>query len=231
MSYIIDIVLLAVFILIVVLAAKKGFAKTLLDFVAMILAVVLAYSFAPMVSEFVYDNIVKDKIIESVEKQLDGKELDAVGTAESVKNIINELPEPVVRISNSLGIDVEKISNKIDLDKISQDVTVEGLTEKVAKPIILPALNLLSFALLAVLLMIILKFIASLLSKVFKLPLVGAVNTTLGGVFGALKGAIIVAIAVVTLKSLFGGMDNTIGQMVDSSIAVKEISNLLISLK
>ena len=231
MSYIIDIILLAVFILIVILAAKKGFAKTLLDFLAIVLAVVLAYSIAPMVSEAVYDNIVKDKIVDSVEKQLDGKQLDAVGTAESVKNIINELPEPVVRISSSLGIDVKKLSEKIDLNEISNNLTVESLTEKVAKPIVMPALSLLSFALLAVVLMIILRLVAGVLSKLFKLPLVGTVNTVLGGVIGALKGVITVVIACMVLKSIFGGADNAFGQMVDNSVVIKEISNMLISLK
>lgn len=231
MNFVIDIILLAIFAFVVVAAAKKGFAKSLLEVFAVFLAFALAYAMSASVTQTVYDNIVEKAVVSSVEKQLDGQELDAVGTAQGVKDILKSIPEPIVRLSESFGVDIDKIAESIDINSLGKNITVEKLVEKVAKPVIIPILTLFVFTALSIVLLIILRIIAGLVAKVFKLPLISSVNALLGAILGAVKGVAIVIIACLIVKALFGGTDGALGEMVDNSVIVREVSNALLSLK
>ena len=71
MSIVLDVILVVIFAAFVLTAAKKGFVKTLLELVATILALVLAYQLSPVIAQGAYDGFVKESMITSIEEQID----------------------------------------------------------------------------------------------------------------------------------------------------------------
>lgn len=70
MSLVLDIILVVIFAAFVLTAAKKGFVKTLLELVASILALVLAYQLSPLVAQGAYEGVVKESLVTTIEEQL-----------------------------------------------------------------------------------------------------------------------------------------------------------------
>ena len=135
MFIILDVVLVAIFALMVFLAVKKGFLKSLLDFVAVILAFVLAFSLSSPVAELLYDSVVEDIIISSVEAQIDEDNFDASIAAEEVKTALKELPESLVSLASAVGVDFDDIIDDVDFDKVNPSDSVNTLVRKIAEQI------------------------------------------------------------------------------------------------
>ena len=71
-----------------------------------------------------------------------------------------------------------------------------------------------------------LKWVAGLLSKIFKLPLLGTVNKVLGGVLGACKGVMVIIFISTLLKLIFAGGESEISTAVNSSYVVGLLDNI-----
>ena len=228
---IIDIILLAVFAVIVFIAAKKGFAKSLLEFAAVIAAVFLAYQFSPAVSSAVYDSVVEKSLVSTVQEQLENGEVTGSAIAQQAVNIIDDLPDTVVSIAESVGVDVAAVRDGLDFGSVSEENAAQTIVEKVAQPVVVPAITAIAFILLAVLLIVLLRVAASLISKVFELPVVGTLNTGLGIALGALKGFIVVLFLCAVLGMLFSGSDTKIGEAVSGSFFVNLFKDFVSPLK
>ena len=111
MSIILDVILLAVLAAFIFTAAKKGFMSTLLELLAVIVALVLAYQLSPVVAQATYDGIVEKKIIEEVETKID-ETVDISATAEQTKVIVEAIPELMVKYAASVGVDTDEIKSK-----------------------------------------------------------------------------------------------------------------------
>ena len=133
MSIILDVILLVIFVAFILIAAKKGFVLTLLELVALVVALVVSYQFSPVVAQASYDKIVEPKIIETVEKKID-ETVDISATTEQAKVILDSIPEFMVKYAVSVGVDTEEIKVKLSEDKISSENIATQLTKRIAQP-------------------------------------------------------------------------------------------------
>lgn len=221
MFIVIDIILVAIFALMVFLAAKKGFIKSLLDFVAVIMAFVLAFALSTPVAQAVYDGFVEEIILDAVTAQIDENDFDAVVAAEEVVEVFEELPDAVINLAASIGIDFDKITDEIDFDEIEPTDSVKRLVRKIGEPLAVRIMSGVFFILLAVIFIIILKAAVIVISKVAKLPVIGQADTLLGGVLGALKGILVIALICTILRAFFMSGDSEFSAMVNESIIIK----------
>ena len=112
MNIILDVILIAIFAAIVFAAVKKGFMLSLLELVAVIAALVLAFQLSPVVSQAAYDGIVEKSLIETVETQID-ETLSLSETGTQAEVILNAIPGFMVDFASSAGIEVKEIKAKI----------------------------------------------------------------------------------------------------------------------
>lgn len=226
MSLVLDVILVAIFAAFVFAAAKRGFMKALLELVAVVAALFLAYQLSPVVSQSIYDGFVEEKIVASVQEQLD-KAPNASKLSENIEVTVNAIPEFFTKAAESVGVDMEKVKssviNSADLDSSNM---AQDLTEKVAKPVVTGILTVLLFVLLAVILLIVLRIIADMLAKLFKIPIAKTVNRALGGVLGAVKGVLVVVLICTVLKLLFAGGDGEISEAVSNSYVIGLLDNI-----
>lgn len=225
MSIILDVILLTIFVAFVFTAAKKGFMLSLLELIAVIVALALSYQFSPVVAQAAYDGIVEESLIETVETQID-ENLNISSSTEQAEMVLDAIPDFMVTFASSVGIEVEEVREKITSENFSAENLATELVNKVAQPIVVAALTAIFFVLLAALLLFVLKWLAQILAKLFKLPLIGTVNKVLGGTLGACKGIMVIFFVCTILQIVFAGGDNEIATAVNGSYVVGILDNI-----
>lgn len=225
MSIILDVILLTVFAAFVFVAAKKGFMLSLLELVAVIAALALSYQFSPVVAQSAYDSVVEKSLIETVELQIE-ENLNISSSTAQAEMILEVIPNFMVSYASSVGIDLEDVKTKITSETFSAENLATELVSKVAQPIVVAALTVLFFLLISAVLMFVLKWVAQLLAKIFKLPLIGTVNKVLGGVLGACKGVMVIIFISTILQVLFAGGESEISKAVNGSYVVSLLDNI-----
>lgn len=225
MSIILDVILVAIFAAFVFFAAKKGFMKTLLELVAVIAALALSYQFSSTLAKGVYDSMVKDNMITAIEEQIDDN-VDISTAAKKAEVTIDALPKFVVSVASSVGVDVDSIKSKIISENLNSSNIATELVEKVAEPIVIGALKIVSFILLSVILIFILKFAAGFISKLFDVPIVGTANRVLGGLLGACKGVVVLVFICTVLDFIFANGDGELATAVNESYVIGLLDNI-----
>lgn len=225
MSIILDVILLTVLVAFIFTAAKKGFMRSLLELIAVIVALVMAYQFSPVVAQAAYDNLVEESLIETVETQLD-ENFNISSSTEKAEIVLESIPSFMTSFASSMGIELEEVKTKITSETFSAENLATELVTKIAQPIVVAALTALFFLLLSAILMFALKWVAGLLSMLFKIPLLGTVNKILGGVLGACKGVMVIIFISTLLKLIFASGESEISTMVNSSYVIGLLDNI-----
>lgn len=225
MSIVLDVILVVIFAAFVLVAAKKGFVKTLLELVAVAAALVLAYQFSPVVAQGAYDGFVKESMITSIEEQID-ENFDTSTAAKKAEVTLEALPDFMVSLASSAGVEINDIKAKIASEKFSSKNVATELVEKVAEPIVIGALTIVFFMILAIVLIFALKFVAHLVSKLFDVPLIGTANKILGGALGACKGVIVLLFLCTILDFLFAKGDGELSTAVNDSFVIGLLDNI-----
>lgn len=192
----VDIILIAVLLIAVAVSAKKGIVRTVLQIAALVLTLVLAAQAAAPTAKMLYSSFMADRIEAKVEDALMAGE--AATNAKKAAALTESLPSFAKSYLARSGVDTSVLAQKIASGQADAD-TAAYLTDSFAKPICEAALTGVLFLLLSFVLGGLLQLLADAISKVFKLPIVKTVNAALGGVFGLIKGAVLVYLAVALL--------------------------------
>lgn len=225
MSLAIDIILVVIFASFVLTAVKKGFILSLLEFAAVILALVLAYNFSPKVAETAYDGFVKEATIKTIETQIE-ENVSLQETTTQTQLLLESIPDYMVSVADFMGVSVDDIKQSVASSKLTSENIATELVEKIAQPIIIGALTALSFVVLAIVLLFVLKFLAQIIAKIFKIPVIKTVNKLLGGILGACKGFAVVLFICTILTVFFASGDNELAAAVNDSVVVNLIDNV-----
>lgn len=197
MAYLLDGVLILLFVLAIWLGHKRGFIKTVTGVVAFIAAVAVASLLSGPVAQFVYDNTVEPTVVETI----DSYTAAATGSLESgVDEALSSLPGFVTNLLANGGIasgaDVlAKVGNTADAAALGQNIA-----DNVVEPLVIPLLKMIATLILFILAYILASLLLRVLNVVAKLPLLKQVNKSLGTVAGVLSGALWVLFAVSVLQ-------------------------------
>ena len=225
MSLILDIILIAVFAAFVFAAVKKGFIRTLLELVAVVAALVLAYQFSPMASQAVFDGMLEKNITSSIETQISNN-VDTATAAKKAELALDAIPDFAVSLADAAGVDIDNIKNKISSENLSAESVANELVEKIAEPIITGALTIIFFILLACVLIIVLKIAAAKISKLFKVPIVGTADKLLGAVLGICRGLVVLILICTVLEFIFANGSGELAAAVNNSKVIGLLDNI-----
>lgn len=225
LSLILDIILVAVFAAFVFAAVKKGFIRTLLELVAVVAALVLAYQFSPVMSQAVFDGMLEKNITSSIETQI-GDNFDATTAAKKAETALDAIPDFAVSLAETAGVNIDNIKNNISAEKLSAENVAKELVEKIAEPIVTGALTIIFFVLLSCVLIIILRIAAAKIAKLFKVPLVGTVDKLLGAVLGICRGLVVLVLICTVLEFLFANGNGELAAAVKNSTVMEILDNI-----
>ncbi len=200
MSIVLDLIVAAIIILTVVMSAKRGFVRVIIELVGFIAAVFITFTISTPLGNITYDKIIEPPALKAVE--------DATAdTAElSVETMWGAIPEFLQNSAEKIGITREKIEETLNNNSGGSVSSVaQTVSQEAVKPVISEILALIYSVFIFILLLIAVKFLAKFLNRVFSFSLVGTLNRVLGGIAGIPKGIIIAIlfIIIVTLITMF----------------------------
>jgi uncharacterized membrane protein required for colicin V production len=189
MSFIIDLIIVAIVLVTVLISAKKGFVRLVVEVVGIIAVLIFATAVSTPIADYTYQNIIEPPIVSSANKiVIDSSE-------EKVDDVFENLPPFVKANADSFGITREKVKETIvDTSGEKTEEILLKISQDLVKPVAMTVLEAFYAVIIILLLSVVVKIIANLLNKAFSFSIAGKLNTSLGGALGAVKGLVIAVI-------------------------------------
>ena len=208
------VIVAAVFALCLINGFRKGFIKALTGLISGLLALFIAIYASGPVAGLVFDKGIAPSLETAVAEKIG----EGAGSVEQALEGV-ELPGLFTAALESAGVTLEQYT----LGSGEAAEVARQLVTDVVRPATVTVLRGIAFIVLFLVVSFVARMLLGLLDKVFKLPLLSQVNKTLGGVAGALSGAVwalIVAsvIQIVAASGLLGDLVTL--ETVDSTFLV-----------
>ncbi|MBR3017655.1 MAG: CvpA family protein [Clostridia bacterium] len=219
MNNIIDIAIIVILALSVIIGIYRGFVRTLLSVACCLISVVLAFAFGPKLaaavsgSEGVSSTLATytDAVARVGDYNLASLSVDQL-PKDRIDQLLSSvsLPEPIANILSS------NLKNKV-----FADAGLTSVNDYVSNTVVGIALNILCFIAVYAGAYLVLSVIAGLIDAVFKLPLLKHLDWLAGGVFGLIRGALIlyVIFLIIPILSTVIPMDSFNEMMAQSTLA------------
>ena len=195
MKYLLDAVVILIFLLCVIIGHKRGFIKTVAGIVALIAALAVSSLLSAPLSEYVYDKTIEPTIVETVDTQMTQVKGNVT---EKLAYTYESLPNIVKTLLNQTGIaGGEEFALSVPIygsTPISQNIA------DMIRPILLPLINALCSLVLFFIAYIVASVILRLFNVVAKLPLLKQLNKSLGLLGGIVSGALWAMLAVTVIQ-------------------------------
>lgn len=211
MTIIVDLVILAIIIICVIMGYIKGLTGVLIKIISFILSIIIAFILFIPVSNLV---INKTQIDETIAQSVRGVIL---GNSDSQK-VEENMPSTITEYIQG------QAENIADSAKESvADATAVGVSETIVKAAVWIILFI-----VARILLILLKFVTSLIAK---LPVIKQCDKIGGVVYGLLEGLVIVYILLAIISLVSPMMNGTLANMINNSYLGSAMYNNNILLK
>lgn len=201
MSIIIDLIALAIILVCIILGYSKGFIKSVMGLISLIVAIAVATYFQAFAA-----NIIKSEIIEPyfVNKTADTFTSLMNGGSEIIEpeQIFEDRPTDLVDTTEGYGFSVDDLKDfyENNIKGIFESDDIKGISEKLSEFLVENSVdtvsNVLGFTAVFIVALIALAIIQLVLNLIFKLPILKTANKLLGAVFGILKGVLFVVILI-----------------------------------
>ncbi|MBO5252469.1 MAG: CvpA family protein [Clostridia bacterium] len=187
-----DIAVLVVIVFFAVRGIKKGFIKSLIDFLGAFIAMAAAGILSLPAAQWVYNTFFRDALTEKVAATVTG--LDA---ADSVQAIFAEFPELILRALEAAGITESGVLAQIDAGTMN---IAEAITAAIS-PMLIGLVRVLAMVVLFLLLLVVIRAVGTVVSGLFTLPLLNGVNKLLGFVFGIFLAVVAIWVVLACVQA------------------------------
>ncbi len=198
---IVDIIIIAVVLLVIYLSAKKGFVATCLDTLSIVVSSIAARFLSGPIATAAYDSFIGDLLKTELKQALDEMS-SSLTMREKAVELVKALPESAVKISNSFGIDVESLAAKVNVS--TEDELISAIADTgFGRSVMISFVEIIAFAILFVVITLAVRVFSNFFKHILeKLPVVGTLDTALGGILGLVKAAVILIAITVVLYAL-----------------------------
>lgn len=221
-----DGILILVFAVCIIDGRKKGFVKTVLSLVSLIISFAVAQSLAAPVAAWANEAFAKEAVSSYVENYIeDSFENSGIDYSSGLSSDEN-VPDEITAMLEKYGVSFSDIA-----EGASQSVErlAEEIAEKILDAVLLPVLEAVAFLAIYIVCSLILKMLTGIVCTVFKLPVIKQINGLLGGILGAVKGvgvaAVLSVFAVVASKLVAG---NEIADAISQTTLINIIGDAVI---
>ncbi len=218
MGFVIDLILLLAFVFSIVVAYKKGLLKSIVDTFGFIVSVFLASRVAEYVHLWIYRNLLKDRLIETVRQKIVES---SAANQESL--LFTDIKDFVSGFASAFGMDTAEISKGMAGIDLSATNAAELLVETAIQPIATVIIKCVLFLIFAVIFIAVLGVLGRFLSGLIKATPLKGINKILGGVFGILKGFVVVSLLTIIVLLLSALIENEIFDSMVSSSRILEL--------
>lgn len=206
--YVLDLVLFGVFVLFVAVGVFRGFVRSAVHFLGSIIAACLAALLGGMAAQWLFDTMFRGALVERVQGSL-----NMLGTSDafsSVDNVLASLPDFIVRALEDAGVTAASIRGGITS---GSGMAAEKVVSLLA-PTFVSFLKVLAVIVIFALLMVVVRILAQVLGSALRLPVLGQLDSILGGVCGFLLALVLVWVVLAAVRVFVPMLDTgTQGQI------------------
>lgn len=204
MSLVLDLIVVTLLVLGVILGVKRGFVRTIIEVVGCLLILFVATTAAEPVSTLIYEKSARPAIENAVVSGIGDDDTSDPDT--TVDKTFNALPGVATNLLNTFGVTPASVKKTLgDTSQQTAQTIAKQVGEMAARPLI-ALIRVVFVVLLFAIGMVLIGLLAGVANKLAKhIPVVGTLNSWLGGVAGLLKGlavAFVVANLLMLLLSL-----------------------------
>ena len=202
-TFLMDAIVVAAFVIIVAIFTYRGLAKSVMGFLVVFASFLVCKFFGGMVGEWIDSALLFNPISSWIRSILENTIGETVGAIDGA-GLFEAMPKAVKNILDFAGADMEALESY--MMNFEGNVS-DGLTQmagKIAAPISSAIATLLAYIILFALSMIVFKLVATLLLKVFELPVLSAVNRVGGFAVGLVAGFIFCWVGVKLFTVIIG---------------------------
>ena len=109
MGYIMDIILVSLMVLCVVSATKKGFIKTVMGTVSLLLALILTFAFYEPVKDKILESEMTNGLKATIIEKLENIEVDSEGNFD-IESLMENKPTEFIELLENFGIDYNELN-------------------------------------------------------------------------------------------------------------------------
>ena len=195
----IDLLLIALFVIAVLAAARRGFFKTVLRLGAWIVSIVLAGALSAALAPPAYEAVAAKPVRALIAQSIDSA-VESSQAAQAAQKVIEELPEAVRQLADFAGVSTEGLIGNLQSNFTAADAAAL-LEQSVVAPIATAVIRLVICLALFVLLLIGLRFACHWLEKLRKVPVFKQTDWILGAALGLVKGVLLIFVAALLLRA------------------------------
>ena len=134
MSLFIDIFIIIAAIAAIYSGISRGFVKSVMGFVSLILAIAAAFIFTPQLADFYSEKFVSGWVGGIVETSLD-ELVTAGGQRLELSKIFEDKPDALISVAERFGIDLEEIeSYYLEIQPEDDTAAIKSMSEQIASP-------------------------------------------------------------------------------------------------
>lgn len=224
LPYLVDAVVVLIFVCAVLDGRRRGFVKMILSLVAAIISIALAGELSEPIAVRINDAYLHDIIVEEIDNNLN---IDDI-TQQDVAQIEEAVPSQITAVAEEAGISIEDI---LTAATEAEGGLSENLIAEAEENLIIPILTMTVFAAVYILLMMVFAIIIGAINTAFKLPVLNKLNTVLGALLGALKGVtVVLVISIVAVLTASFAPENELGEAVLNSVLLNKIFEITVSI-
>lgn len=231
MAYILDGVVILIFLMAVYSGYRRGFVVSVIYLVGCVAAALVSLALCKPLAVSVYDMFLSNRVQQTVSSQVSNANAkDTASLSNSVAQAMKDLPGPVSNFMSASGYTPEKIAESLSgkANESSADLT-NAIVNTVVRPVSISLLQALCYVVLFAVMMILVGIVASTVNHVFRLPLLRKINGGLGAVLGAVRGVLYVflAVTVISMIAASSASDGKITQdVMDHTVIVHAVQNV-----
>ncbi len=227
MSYIVDIILIAVFALTMFVSYKKGFFKSLFELVGTLVSVAAARIVSESLAVTAFDMFIKEPA-----KAYLTNTLGTVGTTDygaQAEEAIASIPDSMNGVMEMIGIDKAALLEQIASSDFAQGNLVDNIMANVVTPVGTAVIQFVLFVVFVVAFSLALKIIVKALNFIIKkIPVIKSLNKGLGVIIGIFRGILAVAIISMILGVVVSFIgDEAFVEAVNSSVIVSSLKDFI----
>lgn len=200
---------------------RKGFVKTFLSLVATAVSILIAYEYSAPLAEWANEAFIHSAAVNTIAEALSAQ------LSNGTQALVEAIPDFVVEAAEAGGTAVSDVVSNIGS---SIDVTqaAEQIYGGIYGIIVSPVLSVIAFLVLYAISNAVLSIGISFINGIFKLPVLKGLNKFLGGIVGAVKGVVAVAVLSFVLVSLADIISpETLGAAVEAATIPNMFADLM----
>lgn len=178
------------------MSAKRGFASTVINFIGYVAALLCARVLSGMMAPALFTMGVRAGLLAKVQTALAEMPV-SMEFAQEAAVFLEALPAYVANLMSVGGFDTDKLLQM--LTDFPQDAAAM-LVDEILAPVIIGVISMVLFLILFSALMFVVHSVSRFFGEVRRIPVIGPLNSALGGVVGLLTGAICLYVIMVLLR-------------------------------